>query len=597
MSETQSVIKKRIHHLRELMVSKGAKACVVLSADPHLSEYLPEHWQARAWLSGFQGSAGTLVVTPDFAGLWTDSRYWEQAVVDLAGTGIELMRAGQQDVPSPPDWIVSQLAAGDCVAIDGNTLSVAAHRQWLQILSGHAIRLQTDLDLPGDAWADRPALPHAPVYAHAPDFAGRSRADKLAAVRKEMKDKTAQWHWLSALDDIAWILNLRGQDVAYNPVFLSHLLICEHDARLFIDQTKIPQELQRELERDGIVLDAYEAVGGVLACLPESDTLLFDPVRTTAGLLSSAAFVKQCEADNPSQVMKACKTEAELAHIRETMEMDGAALCEFFAWFEDHVGKEKISELMVDEHITAARARRPHFVCPSFSTIAAFNANGAMPHYQATESSYAWIEGDGLLLIDSGGQYLGGTTDITRVVPVGIPTSNQKRDYTLVLKGMIALSQAVFPQGVAGSALDVLARMPLWQAGLEFGHGTGHGVGYFLNVHEGPQSISYRAARTVPMQVGMVTSNEPGLYRPGQWGIRIENLIACQSARQSDFGHFLQFETLTLCPIDTRCIEPALMSDTDKQWLNHYHGQVRQRLLPHVNGAAKNWLITRTEPL
>ncbi|HBT31585.1 MAG TPA: Xaa-Pro aminopeptidase, partial [Pusillimonas sp.] len=313
MSETQSVIKKRIHHLRELMVSKGAKACVVLSADPHLSEYLPEHWQARAWLSGFQGSAGTLVVTPDFAGLWTDSRYWEQAVVDLAGTGIELMRAGQQDVPSPPDWIVSQLAAGDCVAIDGNTLSVAAHRQWLQILSGHAIRLQTDLDLPGDAWADRPALPHAPVYAHAPDFAGRSRADKLAAVRKEMKDKTAQWHWLSALDDIAWILNLRGQDVAYNPVFLSHLLIGEHDARLFIDQTKIPQELQRELERDGIVLDAYEAVGGVLACLPESDTLLFDPVRTTAGLLSSAAFVKQCEADNPSQVMKACKTEAELA--------------------------------------------------------------------------------------------------------------------------------------------------------------------------------------------------------------------------------------------------------------------------------------------
>lgn len=597
MSETQIVIKKRIQHLRELMLSRGVKACVVLSADPHLSEYLPEHWQARAWLSGFQGSAGTLLVTSDFAGLWTDSRYWEQAIVDLAGTDIELMRAGQEGVPSPSDWLVLNLAAGDCVAVDGDTLSVAAHRQWLQVLSGSAIRLQTDLDLPGEVWADRPALPHAPVYAHASHFAGRSRADKLAAIRKEMSEKKAQWHWLSSLDDIAWILNLRGQDVAYNPVFLSHFLIGEHDARLFIDQSKIPDELRRDLEVDGIVLESYDALAGVLACLPESDTLLFDPARTTAGLLSSAAFVKQCEADNPSQIMKACKTEAELAHIRETMEMDGAALCEFFAWFEEHVGKERVSELMVDERITAARARRPHFVCPSFSTIAAFNANGAMPHYQATEQSHAWIEGDGLLLIDSGGQYLGGTTDITRVVPIGTLSASQKHDYTLVLKGMIALSQAVFPKGVAGSTLDVLARMPLWQSGLEFGHGTGHGVGYFLNVHEGPQSISYRAPRAVPMQVGMVTSNEPGLYRPGQWGIRIENLIACQPARQTDFGDFLQFETLTLCPIDTRCIEPTLMTDTDRQWLNHYHGQVRQRLLPHVSGAAKNWLITRTEPL
>ncbi|QIM49164.1 aminopeptidase P family protein [Pusillimonas sp. DMV24BSW_D] len=597
MSETQIVIKKRIQHLRELMLSRGVKACVVLSADPHLSEYLPEHWQTRAWLSGFQGSAGTLLVTPDFAGLWTDSRYWEQAIVDLTDTDIELMRAGQEGVPSPSDWLVLNLAAGDCVAVDGDTLSVAAHRQWLQVLSGSAIRLQTDLDLPGEVWADRPALPHAPVYAHASHFAGRSRADKLAAVRKEMSEKKAQWHWLSSLDDIAWILNLRGQDVAYNPVFLSHFLIGERDARLFIDQSKIPDELRRDLEVDGIVLESYDALAGVLACLPESDTLLFDPARTTAGLLSSAAFVKQCEADNPSQIMKACKTEAELAHIRETMEMDGAALCEFFAWFEDRVGKERVSELMVDERITAARARRPHFVCPSFSTIAAFNANGAMPHYQATEQSHAWIEGDGLLLIDSGGQYLGGTTDITRVVPIGTLTASQKHDYTLVLKGMIALSQAVFPKGVAGSTLDVLARMPLWQSGLEFGHGTGHGVGYFLNVHEGPQSISYRAPRAVPMQVGMVTSNEPGLYRPGQWGIRIENLIACQPARQTDFGDFLQFETLTLCPIDTRCIEPTLMTDTDRQWLNHYHGQVRQRLLPHVSGAAKNWLITRTEPL
>lgn len=597
MSETKSVSNKRIQLLREFMVSQRVQACVILSADPHLSEYLPEHWQARAWFSGFNGSAGTLLVTREFAGLWTDSRYWEQAVVDLAGSGIELMRAGLDGVLSPPDWLAENLSAGDCVAVDGNTLSVVAHRQWLQALSGSAIRLQTDLDIPGRVWQGRPALPHAPVYAHPTDFAARTRSEKLAAVRQVMSEKKAQWHWLSSLDDIAWILNMRGQDVAYNPVFLSHLLIGEHDARLFVDQSKIPEVLRGELEEDGIVLETYDALGGVLACLPESDTLLFDPARTTAGLLASAAFVKQCEADNPSQLMKACKTDAELDHIRLTMEQDGAALCEFFAWFEGRMGNEKISELMVDEHITAARARRPNFVCPSFSTIAAFNANGAMPHYQATKESYAWIEGDGLLLIDSGGQYMGGTTDITRMVPIGNPGKAQKYDYTLVLKGMIALSQAVFPKGVAGSALDVLARMPLWQSGLEFGHGTGHGVGYFLNVHEGPQSISYRAPRAVPMQPGMVTSNEPGLYRPGQWGIRIENLIACVPARQTEFGDFLQFETLTLCPIDTRCIDLTLMSDVEKQWLNQYHARVRQRLLPHVNDTAKNWLLSRTEPL
>ncbi|MBC7203783.1 MAG: aminopeptidase P family N-terminal domain-containing protein, partial [Pusillimonas sp.] len=412
MSEKISLITERVQRLRESMESQSVQACVILSSDPHLSEYLPDHWQTRAWFSGFHGSAGSLLVTATFAGLWTDSRYWEQAAADLAGTGIELMKAGQDDVPSPPDWLAANLAAGDCVAVDGNTLSVAAHRQWLQTLSGSAIRLHTDLDLPGQVWKDRPALPCEPVYGHLASFAGRSRAHKLAAIRHAMSEKAAHWHWLSSLDDIAWILNLRGQDVAYNPVFLSHLLIGEHDAKLFIDQSKISAGLQRELAADGVVLDDYEALGGVLACLPESDTLLFDPARTTAGLLSSAAFVKHCEADNPSQLMKACKTEAELAHIRQTMEQDGAALCEFFAWFEDRIAKEKVSELMVDEHITAARARRPNYVCPSFSTIAAFNANGAMPHYQATEASYAWIEGEGLLLIDSGGQYLGGTTDI-----------------------------------------------------------------------------------------------------------------------------------------------------------------------------------------
>ncbi|NYT62184.1 aminopeptidase P family protein [Alcaligenaceae bacterium] len=597
---SQSVFAQRIQALQAVMSSHKVDACVVVSADPHLSEYLPERWQGRQWLSGFGGSAGTLVVTAEFAGLWTDSRYWEQADHDLAGTGIFTMRAGAPDVPGPADWLAQNLREGAHVSVDGQVLAVQTHGQWQSVLAGRGIKLVCDLDLLDAIWLQRPGLPRGTVYEHLPPFACRTRTDNLAAVRIAMAEHSADWHWVSSLDDIAWLFNLRGNDVSYNPVFLAHALIGQDSARLFVDPGKIDAGLADILRQDGVGIESYEDAAGALAGLAENTRLLFDPARCTIGVLAAAAFVDKTEGLNPSQLIKSRKNADEVEHVRRSMEQDGAALCEFFAWFESAQGGEaSITELTIDEKITAARSRRPNFVTPSFGTIAAFNANGAMPHYHATEKSHAVIEGNGLLLIDSGGQYQGGTTDITRIVPVGQVSVEQKHDYTTVLKGMIALSLAVFPRGTMSPLLDTIARLPIWQAGADYGHGTGHGVGYFLNVHEGPQSIAYRASINphMAMQPGMITSNEPGLYRPGLWGIRIENLVLAVPAVTTEFGEFLKFETLTLCPIDTRCIEPGLLSQAERAWLNDYHAEVRQRLLPLVSGQAQDWLLERTEEI
>ncbi|NYT23032.1 aminopeptidase P family protein [Alcaligenaceae bacterium] len=594
-----SAIVQRLEALRRIMREQGVDACVVPTSDPHLSEYLPERWQGREWLSGFTGSAGTLVVCQDFAGLWTDSRYWEQADSELRGSGIQLMRAGQADTPSPHDWAIGRLARGATISIDGQVLSRQAWRQWRDACQEAGLRLDTGRDLPGMIWPGRPGPPAGTITAHAAPWSCRSRRGNLDAVREDMRRHDAHWHLISALDDIAWLFNLRGNDIPYNPVFLAHALVGREAVRLFVDAAKLPEALRAELAADGIELEPYEDIAAALACLPEGERLLVDPARTTVGLLESAAFVDKIEGVNPVHLLKSRKNDAEIANVRQTMEHDGAALCEFFAWFESAQGRERITELTIDERITAARARRPGFVSPSFGTIAAWRANGAMPHYHATPAAHAVIEGDGLLLIDSGGQYLGGTTDITRVVPVGTPTAEQQRDYTAVLKGMIALSRAVFPAGLPAYALDALARGPIWRLGADYGHGTGHGVGYFMNVHEGPQSISWRATANphAVMAAGMITSNEPGLYRPGRWGIRIENLLLARPHGTTEFGDFLRFETLTLCPIDMRCIDAAMLDTEETAWLDGYHDQVRERLSPLLEGAALEWLRARTRPL
>jgi Xaa-Pro aminopeptidase len=598
-------IRSRIASIRQALASRGFTALVVPSSDPHLSEYLPDHWKGREHFSGFTGSVGTLIVTADFAGVWVDSRYWTQAEGQLAGTGVDLMKLAGVGATAHVEWLATHLKSGEAVAVDGNVLGLAAARQLQSALAVRAIDLVTDHDLLNDVWTERPALPTAAVFEHRAPFAPTPRATKLAAVRAEMKALGATHHFVSTLDDIAWLTNLRGADVQYNPVFLAHLMIEAERATLFIGEGKIGAALKSLLEADGITLAPYPRAAAALAGLASGASLLIDPRRITHGLRQSVASdVSVVEAINPSTLAKSRKTASEAHHIRQAMEQDGAALAEFFAWLEGALGHETITELTIDEHITAARARRPGYVCPSFSTIAGFNANGALPHYRATEESHATIcmrgtVGDGLLLIDSGGQYEYGTTDITRVVPIGNATAEQRRDFSLVLKGMIALSRAKFPRGTKSPMLDTIARAPIWAEYADFGHGTGHGVGYFLNVHEGPHGITPHLPPEpqTAMEPGMVTSNEPGLYRPGKWGVRIENLVLNVPAITTEFGEFLQFETLTLCPIDTRLVDTSLMTADEVQWLDDYHADVRRRVGPHVSGAALAWLEARTQPI
>jgi Xaa-Pro aminopeptidase len=604
MDTRTSPIRLRISQLQEALAARGVHALLVPSSDPHLSEYLPERWQGRQWLSGFTGSMATLVVAVDGAVLFADSRYWTQAEAELAGTGVTLVKIPTGQSAAHVDWLATHVPAGATVAVDGQVLALAAAAVLRNALGRTGVQLRTDIDVLADIWPDRPALPDAPVYEHTAPHATLSRAAKLAAVREAMARHGASHHFVSTVDDIAWITNLRGSDVLYNPVFLAHLLVDAAGAVLHVAEGKVDAALRATLAADGVAIAPYAEAAASLGRLTAADTLLVDPKRVTLGLREAVAQgVKVVEAINPSTLLKSRKGPAEAAHVREAMAEDGAAMCEFYAWFEQALARGPLTEIDVDTHLSAARARRSGFVGLSFPTIAGFNANGAMPHYRATAESHAGIDtaAGGLLLIDSGGQYLGGTTDITRVWPIGTPSAAMKRDYTLVLKGTMALSRARFPRGTPGPMLDALARAPLWAEGIEFGHGTGHGVGYFLNVHEGPQTISKAVPdATMAMEPGMITSIEPGVYRPGQWGVRIENLVLAVPASTAEggtFGEFLEFETLTLCPIDTRCIDRSLLRADEVAWLDAYHAVVRERLAPRLAGDALAWLVERTEPL
>ncbi|BDT56800.1 aminopeptidase [Massilia varians] len=602
-TEFEQARSKRLAQLRSAMARAGIDAFVVPSSDPHLSEYLPGHWKGREWVSGFTGSVGTFIATADFAGVWTDGRYWTQAETELAGSEIALMKIPGAASQMHVDWLAANLAPGQTVAVDARVLGLAGARLLTDALSAKGIRLRTDIDLLDEVWQDRPALPADPVFEHLPPYATTSRADKLAATRAAMEQHGAGFHVISTLDDIAYLFNLRGADVSFNPVFLAHALIGRADATLFVGEGKVPPEVRARLESDGVHLAPYANAATALGALPDGATLLLDPRRVTAGMRAAVAQgVHVVEAINPTTFAKSRKLDSEAVNVRAAMEQDGAALCEFFSWLEAELANSArmpLDEVAIDTHITASRARRPNFISPSFSTIAGFNSNGAIMHYRAAQATCATIEGDGLLLIDSGGQYLGGTTDITRVIPVGTPSEAQKRDYTLVLKGLINLSATRFPRGTRSPMLDAIARAPIWAAGIDYGHGTGHGVGYFLNVHEGPQTIS----PSVPpdphtaMEPGMITSIEPGIYRPGRWGIRIENLVLNRVVDSTEFGEYLGFETLTLCPIDTRPLVRSLLREDEIAWLNAYHATVRARLEPMVAGAARDWLIERTEAI
>lgn len=591
---------QKLSLLRTLMQQHQLDAWLIPTADPHLSEYLPEHWQARAWFSGFTGSAGLVVVTQSEACLWTDSRYWEQAEQQLAGSEIVLEKLGLGR--NYIDWLITRLPEKAKVGVAADMFSLADKRAFMQQTAKQQFELILDWDLIAQIWTQRPALPKQAIRIHGVEWSGESVSSKLARVRQAMQAMGAKTHLVSALDDIAWLTNLRGADIAFNPVFLSHLLIELNHATLFVDPEQVNGDIEQILAQAGITLAPYEQASQVLATL--SGSLLIEPAKTAMSILArlpeKSLLIEQTL---PSSLFKAQKNAQEMAHIRQAMQQDGAALCGFFAEFEHKMqAGEKITEYDIHTMLWQHRSQQPHFIGCSFETIAGFNANAAMPHYCATATQHSLITGNGVLLIDSGAQYLNGTTDITRVIPIGTPSQAQKQDFTHVLKAHIALAQLVFPEGILSPMLDAVCRQALWQVHCDFGHGTGHGVGYFLNVHEGPQRIAYQATpqKTQAMQVGMLTSNEPGLYRSQRWGIRIENLMLNQrveSPKETEFGQYLYFETVTLCPIDTRLIIKELLTQSERDWLNHYHQKVYTELSNRVSGSAHNWLEKRTQAI
>lgn len=597
-----SPIPARLAALRQAMRQHGVAACLIPTADPHLSEYLPAHWAAREWLSGFTGSAGTLVITATEADLWTDSRYFAQAEQQLAGSGIALKKQKLSHAPEHLQWLQQQLHEGQVLAVAGDSLSVAAHRQIERLLGEVGARVRTDLDLPGAVWPDRPALPRAAVFEHPAGYVGATRAQKLERLRASLRRQQASHHLVSSMDDVAWLTNLRGSDVECNPVFLAHLLVeTEGHATLFVDRGKLSDALVAALHADGVRIADYATATDALGELDRGARLLFDPARTVCAVVEAiGADAERVEAANPSIAFKARKSETELEHIREVMRRDGAALARAFRRLEERlVAGMTQTELDVERLVREERAAQPDFIGESFATIAGYQANGALPHYRATPAAHSTLQRKGLLLVDSGGQYLGGTTDITRVLALGETTAEQRRDATLVMKGLIALSRARFPKGASGPQLDALARAPLWASGLDYGHGTGHGVGYFLNVHEGPQSIRppVSGGALVPLEPGMITSIEPGLYKPARHGIRHENLAVVVQADETEFGEFYAFETLTLCPFDRRALEASLLNPEERAWLDDYHATVRAALAPLLEDADLAWLERHCAPL
>lgn len=592
----------KLENLRTIMKKYQQDAFIAMSADPHMSEYLPDYWKIRQWLTGFTGSVGTIVVTQNFAGLWVDGRYWVQAEQQLENTGYVLQKQTHDPASTHLAWLSQHLAKEAKISVNGNTISTQQYSALSALAIEHNFVIQTDLDLIDEIWTERPALPLQPIWQMADDLNAQTRLEKITALRHKLIQKKATGHFISALDDIAWILNCRGRDVEYNPVFLAHLYIDHSRTVLFIDVAKLSTEMQQRFALDNIEILSYNASIEFLAELKQQN-ILIDPAKVSISYSQAIEQQSHLVQDiNPSSLFKSRKHPSEIAHVRSAMTKDGVALCHFFHWLDNALAdKESINELTIDEKISGFRAQQAGFIGLSFSTIAGFNANGALPHYRATEESFSEISGDGLLLIDSGAQYDEGTTDITRVVPIGTASVEQKRDYTLVLKSHIALAQSVFPEGIASPLLDSITRQTLWKYGLDYRHGTGHGVGYALNVHEGPQVISYYAPVTpsTKMREGMITSNEPGLYHQGKYGIRIENLVVNKIKHFEDttYGQFLEFETLTLCPINLMCIVLDLLSHDEKAWLNQYHQTVRERLAPHLEGDVLNWLNENTQAI
>lgn len=587
---------EKLAAIRQLMTKNNIDAYIIPSSDPHISEYLPEHYRCIAWTSGFTGSAGTLVITQDFAGLWTDSRYFVQANQQLAGSGFELVKLKVQHAAEYVSWLADKFTTGNTIAFDGNLASLLVANTVKQTLEPLGLNVNGHVDLLGEIWENRPSLPTNPAYLLPIEITGKTTTDKLAEVRAELKKAHVASHLISSLDDIAWLFNVRGTDVNCNPVVLSFAYVTQTEAILFIADGKLNEQSIAELKAAGVEVKSYNEVYQLIEKLNENSILL-DPKRTCFAVYDSIPKnIKITEALNPSNLLKAVKNEVELAHTREAMINDGVALTKFFKWLEENIATGNLSEISIAEKLQGFREEQPGFKDISFDTIAGYKDHGALPHYKAEPEFEYQLEPKGLLLVDSGGQYLTGTTDITRVVSLGEMTAEEKEDYTLVLKGTIDGSRAVFTTGTRGYQIDAITRQPLLATKRNYGHGTGHGVGFFLNVHEGPHVFN-GTATDIPILAGMITSIEPGLYREGKHGIRIENLVAAKNLESNQFGDFMDFETLTVCYIDTDLVEKSILHTEHIDWLNNYNEWVFEKLAPKLNEEEKAWLRNKTKAI
>ncbi len=593
-----NIIQQRLEALREVMRYEHLDAFIFPSTDPHQGEYVPDHWKGREFISGFSGSAGTAVVTMNAAALWTDSRYFLAAADQLKGTTFQLMKEKMPGTPTIAQWIGSQCEAGAEVAIDGWCCSERFVRHLVADLRQQGgMTLRTNLDPLQQIWTDRPAIPDHPIMLHPLEYAGEPTQHKLERIRQALRAVHADGMLMASLDDIAWTLNLRGSDIHCNPVFVSYLLIASHEVTLFIDRRKLLPAVADYLAAEGITISDYTSVKQGLQAYFEYNILL-DPDEVNA-VLYRAVQRPIVEEESPVKRMKAIKNETEIRGFHQAMTRDGIALVKFLRWLSDYIGQPTITtltECAIDRKLTALRAEQPLFSGISFDTIAGYAEHGAIVHYEATPLTDSRLQPRGLLLLDSGAQYLDGTTDITRTIALGPLTDEERRIYTLVLKGHIQLERCRFPEGTTGTQLDVLARQALWREGLNYLHGTGHGVGSYLNVHEGPHQIRMEW-KPAPLLAGMTVTDEPGVYLPDRFGVRIENTLLVTPYRETEFGTFLQFEPLTLCPIDTTPLLPDLLSAEEITWLNDYHQLVFRRLSPHLDAAERAWLQQACRPL
>ena len=596
------MIKQRIENIRDLMKEKNIYAYIVPSSDYHQSEYVGDYFKSREFMSGFTGSSGTLIISMDEAGLWTDGRYFIQAENELKDSGIKLFKMGEEGVPTIEEYLLEKLPKNSTLGFDGRVMSVKEGQSLANKLAFQGINIEYKYDLVNDIWEDRCSLPTEKAFLLGTEYSGESFSDKLSRIRAVMKEKKATTHILASLDDIAWLFNIRGRDVKSNPVVLSYAVISIDSVYLFIDKNKIGEDIRAELSKENVQIKGYEEVYEFIKNIDENEVVLIDTSKVNYAIYNNIpSNVQKIEERNPSILFKSIKNEIELKNIRNSHIKDGVAFTKFMYWLKNNIGKIEITEISATQKLEEFRREQDKFIEPSFSTIAAYKDHAAMMHYSATEESNYKLEPRDLFLVDSGGQYFDGTTDITRTIALGPIPENVRKDFTNVVRGMIRLSKAKFLYGCRGYNLDILARGPLWEEGIDYKCGTGHGIGFVLNVHEGPNGFRWKVREDIDdsciLEEGMVTTNEPGVYVENSHGIRIENEIVVRKAEKNEYGQFMDFEVITFAPIDLDAIDESLILKDEKVYLNNYHKQVYDKISPYLNEEEKQWLKTYTREI